>query len=177
MLTFRQFLESNLIGNQKNMKLVGNTTKQAGIDIALDAAASMAGPAGSLAKSIATAVWNNRKNIQSKINDDKTLQKVKSILSTRFLAKEYQKQGMPLDDLVHSFIGATDESQSYLSEQEKETIRQEILKATNNQTIDYGFAQSLINELLQEKINQIQIVIQNSKPKKVNDMFSKLRSR
>lgn len=178
-MNFKDFLESesNLIGNQSNMRLVGNTTKQAATDLALDAVAGLAGPVGSVAKSIASAIWNNRKNIQNKINDDQTFQKVKSIISTRFIAKQYQKAGMSLDEIVTSFIGATDESQSYLSDQEKEVVKQEMIKAVNNETITYGFTQNLINELLKEKINQIQAVIQSSKPKNANEFLSRLRSR
>lgn len=164
MISFKEFLESNMIGNQSNMQLVGNTTKQAAADVALDAVASLAGPVGSIAKSIATAVWNNRKNLANKVNDEITMKKVKDIMSSRLTSKAYSKQGN-IDMVISSMIGATDESQIYLDDSEKEMIKNAIISAANSGNIPYGFAQNLVNNTLSEKINNIKRILENPKNK------------
>lgn len=169
MKTFIEFLEGKLLGNQ-NMKLVGGA-KEAGKEIAIDTVAGFAGPLGGVAKTIAQYVWNNRRNLKNKIIDDSILQQVNTKLASSMIGKQYIKTGKNLDELVAYCVEITDESQSYLSEEEKEKIREEIIKAANNQTLDYGFAQNLVNELLREKVNQIQSIIQSSPPKSREEMI------
>lgn len=175
MITFYEFMEGDLVGGQ-NMKLVGGA-KDTAKEIALDTVAGLAGPFGGVAKAIAQFAWNNRHNVKNKINDDITLNNIKQKISTGLLAKKFQESGRSIDELVSAFVGVSDESQSYLSQQEIEQIRKKILEAANDGSLDYGYAQKLTNEVLVEKINQIQNVIKTSSPKSWDKMMRSLNPR
>lgn len=203
MKSFKEFLEADMLGNEKDvgMKVVTSAGRNAAGDIAgnLVTAAggviggavggSVAGPAGvalgaaaggyiaSVAKSIAAAVWSNRKNIKNRINDEPTLRKVKSNLSGTLTAKKFQETGKSIDELVSACVGVTDESQSYLSEQEIELTRNKILQASKEGNLSYGFAQEVVNRFLEEKINQIQNAIKTSPPQNWDRLMRSLNPR
>jgi len=61
----------------------------------------------------------------------------------------------------------TDESQSLLNDQERQLVISSILEAINNNSFKSGFAQQLVNGILQQKINAIQSILNTSRPKTV----------
>lgn len=164
MKTFKEFLETSVFDDKNKpsaMRLVGD----AGKDLALDALAGLI-PGGSIAKSIFAAALNQRKQAYQSIQKDAVLSKAKAIIMTRISQKAQNRAGN-IDSIVESYIGASDESQIYLSEQERKLVMDEIIKAVNNNTIKSGFAQELVNNILQQKISNIQSAISSSQPKRL----------
>lgn len=164
MKTFREFLEAKFIGDNPNsMRVVGS---QAATDIAADTLAGFAGPLGGIAKSIFSAAWKQRKSIVKKLKDDATLSKAKQIIATRITQKAQNRPGN-VDAIIESYVSATDESEMHLNDQERQLVINAINEAVNNNTIKSGFAQELVNNILQQKISNIQSAISSSQPKRL----------
>ena len=161
MKTFKEFVESKMLGDQSNMRLVGDTLKGA-VRVGIDAFADYMGVG--LAKNIFSAALNQRKGIMKKIQDDNAIKKATEIIRSRISQKAQNRSGN-MEAMIESYIGATDESQSLLNDQERQLIINAIIEAINNNSIKSGFTQQLVNSILQEKINTIQGVLQSSKPK------------
>lgn len=168
MIKFRDFLEGDLVGGK--MKLVGG--KELATDLVADAV-----PWLGAAKSIAQFIWNNRNNVKNRINDPTIIQQIKQKISNGLLAQQFQKSGKSIDELVSACVGVTDESQSYLNEIEIQQIRNEVLEAANDGSINYGYAQGLVNKVLEEKANQIQNVIKMSPPQSWDKLMRSLNPR
>lgn len=165
MITFKEFLESRMAGDQStsNMKLVGGALKGA-VGVAGDAVADALG--AGLAKSIVSAALNQIKNVTKKIQDDDAVKKSKEIIKSRISQKAQNRPGN-IESIIDSYTDATDASQAFLSDQERQLVIKSILNAINDNSIKSGFAQNLVNGILQEKINAIQNVLSNSRPKTV----------
>ena len=165
MITFKEFLESRIVGDQSksNMRLVGDTLKSAA-GVGVDAVVDYLGVG--LAKSIFSAALNQRKNVTKKIQDDDTVRKSKEIIKSRISQKAQNRPGN-IQSIIDSYTDVTDASQSLLSDQERQLVIKSILDALNDNSISSGFAQNLVNGILQEKINAIQNVLSNSRPKTV----------
>jgi hypothetical protein len=165
MKNFSIWLESRIIGNQSksNMKLVGDVLKGA-VEVGADAAADYFGIG--LAKNIFNAALKQRKNFAKKIQDDEIIKKSKDIIKTRISQKAQNRPGN-IESIVNSYFDVTDESQSLLSDQERQLVINSILDAVNSNSIKSGFAQQLVNGILQEKINAIQNILNISIPKKI----------
>jgi hypothetical protein len=163
MISFSEFLEGKMVGNQTNMKLVGDLGKSA-TKAAVDAFVDYSGYG--LAKSVFDAALSQRKNVTKKIQDDAAIRKSKEIIKSRISQKAQNRLGN-IDAIVDSYVSATDESQAFLNDQEHQLVVNAIYQAVDNGSIKSGFAQELVNGILQEKINAIQNVLDMSKPKKI----------
>lgn len=163
MVSFKEFLESNMINPQSNMKLVGNAAKDAaklGVETALDFLGA------SLYRNISQFALKQRKSVVARIQDDETLNKAKELIKTRITQKAQNRPGN-IEAIIESYIGATDESQLLLSDQERKLVLDSIVKAINENKIQSGFTQELVNGILQEKVNRIQSALAASVPKKL----------
>lgn len=163
MISFKEFLESNMIDPQSNMKLVGGAAKDAakvGLEAAIDAVGM------GFVKNLFQFALKQRQNVVSKIQDDATLNKAKELIRTRITQKAQNRPGN-IEAIIESYIGATDESQVLLNDQERKLVIDSIIKAINENKIQSGFTQELVNGILQEKLNLIQRALAASVPKKL----------
>ena len=181
MKTFQQYLKENIL--KPEPVTIANTLKGAASSVTKEGPAQVLAhlvPYGDLALSALKGAWNRSGGAAIlNIKKDRYYNQIKqtirqnieqNIRDGKFTNKAATPQKIEFE--VDAITDVTDKSQLYLSKEEKEEIIEAVGRASKNNTIEAGFAQKFVNELLQKKINAMKEAIRESTPKQGLGLFT-----